>query len=97
LATSALRANQQLAFDRFGLHRYFDAVVTAEDVGRTKPDPEPYLRAAEQLGVSAQRSVAIEDYAQRCAFCQGRWLPCDRADHHLSCRMRWWLPAADVV
>jgi HAD superfamily hydrolase (TIGR01509 family) len=61
LATSALRANQQLAFDRFGLHRYFDAVVTAEDVSRTKPDPEPYLRAAEQLGVSAQRSVAIED------------------------------------
>jgi beta-phosphoglucomutase-like phosphatase (HAD superfamily) len=43
------------------LHRYFDAVVTAEDVSRTKPDPEPYLRAAEQLGVSTQFCVAIED------------------------------------
>ena len=44
LAASSIRVNQQIAFDRFALHGYFDVVVTAEDVQHTKPDPEPYPR-----------------------------------------------------
>lgn len=39
----------------------FDVVVTGEDVVRGKPDPEPYLRAAELLGVPVTSCVAIED------------------------------------
>ena len=39
----------------------FDAVVTADDVSRPKPDPEPYLRGAELLGVPPGRCVALED------------------------------------
>ena len=39
----------------------FSAVVTGDSVSRGKPHPEPYLRAAELLGVNAQRCVAIED------------------------------------
>ena len=42
LTTSAARAVQQLAFEKFGLSEYFDAVVTGEDIKRGKPDPEPY-------------------------------------------------------
>jgi len=61
VATSSLRSNQVLAFDRFDLHDCFDAVVTAEDVARTKPDPEPYRRAAERLGIPAAACVVIED------------------------------------
>ena len=36
-------------------------VVGSEDVARTKPSPEPYLRAAELLGVRAPDCVAVED------------------------------------
>ncbi|TGN62820.1 HAD family phosphatase [Nocardioides eburneiflavus] len=36
-------------------------VVGSEDVARTKPSPEPYLRAAELLGVRARDCVAVED------------------------------------
>ena len=36
-------------------------VVGAEDVTRTKPSPEPYLRAAELLGVRIEQCVAVED------------------------------------
>lgn len=36
-------------------------VVTGEDVRQGKPHPEPYLRAAELLGVAIQDCVAIED------------------------------------
>ena len=39
----------------------FDVIVTADDTPRTKPAPDPYLRAAESLGVAAHRCVALED------------------------------------
>lgn len=39
----------------------FRVVVTADDVDRLKPHPEPYLRALDLLGVRADRSVALED------------------------------------
>ena len=38
-------------------------VVGSEDVTQTKPSPEPYLRAAELLGVRASDCVAFEDSA----------------------------------
>jgi sugar-phosphatase len=36
-------------------------LVTADDVATGKPHPEPYLRAAERLGVDPRRCVAFED------------------------------------
>lgn len=39
----------------------FDAVVTGDSVVHGKPHPEPYLRAADQLGVDVRHSVVIED------------------------------------
>jgi HAD superfamily hydrolase (TIGR01509 family) len=36
-------------------------VVGSEDVTQTKPSPEPYLHAAELLGVRAEDCVAVED------------------------------------
>lgn len=39
----------------------FDAVVTGDTVTHGKPHPEPYLQAADLLGVPAERCVAIED------------------------------------
>ena len=36
-------------------------LVTADDVVRGKPDPEPYLKAARGLGIPADRCVVIED------------------------------------
>ena len=39
----------------------FDAVVAGDDVANPKPHPEPYLRAAELLGVDIAECVALED------------------------------------
>lgn len=39
----------------------FDLVVAGDDVEHPKPHPEPYLRAAELLGVPIGDCVAIED------------------------------------
>jgi mannitol-1-/sugar-/sorbitol-6-phosphatase len=39
----------------------FAVTITAHDVLRGKPAPEPYLSAADRLGVDASRCVVIED------------------------------------
>jgi HAD superfamily hydrolase (TIGR01509 family) len=39
----------------------FDVVVSGDEVRHPKPHPEPYLTAAERLGVDISRCVAIED------------------------------------
>lgn len=39
----------------------FDVVVTGDMVEKGKPDPEPYTRAAQMLGVDITRCVAVED------------------------------------
>jgi beta-phosphoglucomutase family hydrolase len=44
-----------------GIWDWFGAVVAAEDVSRPKPAPDIYLRAAELIGVRAERCHAFED------------------------------------
>jgi HAD superfamily hydrolase (TIGR01509 family) len=39
----------------------FDVIVAGDDVLRGKPHPEPYLKAAEQLGFRPERCIAFED------------------------------------
>ena len=39
----------------------FDAVITADDVTRPKPDPQPFLRAAEIMGVEPSRCAVVEN------------------------------------
>ncbi|GAA2207802.1 HAD family phosphatase [Nonomuraea monospora] len=60
LVTSSLQEIADAVLKSFGRHR-FDLVVTADDVTRTKPDPEPYLTAARLLGVPPVRCVVLED------------------------------------
>ncbi len=40
---------------------YFDAVITADEVQHTKPHPEPFLKAAAELGIENERCVVIEN------------------------------------
>jgi HAD superfamily hydrolase (TIGR01509 family) len=44
-----------------GLDGLFDVLSTCEMVTKTKPQPEPYLLAAEKLGIAPELCVAIED------------------------------------
>ncbi|WP_219461232.1 HAD family hydrolase [Nonomuraea rhizosphaerae] len=60
LVTSSLREIADAVLKGVGRDR-FDVVVTAGEVTRTKPDPEPYLTAARLLGVEPVRCVVLED------------------------------------
>ena len=39
----------------------FDAILTAEDFERSKPDPDCYLKAAQRFGVEPKECVVFED------------------------------------
>lgn len=61
LTTSASRSTQQLAFETFGFGKWFDAIVTGEDIKHGKPHPEPYQLTAEKLALSTSECLVIED------------------------------------
>lgn len=61
LVTSATRANTGTVIDSRGLGDLFRAVVTAEDVERAKPDPEPYRTGARRLRLPPEKCLVIED------------------------------------
>lgn len=44
-----------------GLAQYFGAVISAEDVARLKPDPEPLLVALDRLGCGTKGAVMVGD------------------------------------
>ncbi|MDT7708961.1 MAG: hypothetical protein QOG20_4568 [Pseudonocardiales bacterium] len=60
LVTNTERALTEMALDGIG-REHFAATVCGDEVPRGKPDPDPYLRAAELLGVDAADCLAVED------------------------------------
>jgi beta-phosphoglucomutase family hydrolase len=61
VASGGSRRTTGQALAHLGIERLFDAVVTAEDVGRHKPAPDVFLEAARRLGVPPERCLAFED------------------------------------
>ncbi|MDO4270667.1 MAG: HAD family hydrolase [Eubacteriales bacterium] len=61
LATSAGLKKPTVHLERLGLMRYFDLLVTAEDVERVKPYPDLFLKTAEKLGCSPAECLVVED------------------------------------
>lgn len=47
---------------RLGLDRYFKVIVSADEVGLSKPDPAPFLAALERAGVEPQAALHIGDH-----------------------------------
>ncbi len=44
-----------------GTSHRFEVTVAGDEVGQGKPDPEPYLLAAQRLGLRPQQCVVLED------------------------------------
>ena len=61
VATAASPANMAFILDGLDLRRFFQALTTAADVKRGKPDPEIFLLSAERLGVAPADSLVFED------------------------------------
>jgi beta-phosphoglucomutase family hydrolase len=61
IGSAAIPFNINFALDNLNLHHYFQAVVSADDVKRSKPDPETFATCASLLNVSPGECVVFED------------------------------------
>ena len=61
VSTAASPANMAFILDGLELRKYFDAITTAADVERGKPDPEIFLLSAARLEVEPANSIVFED------------------------------------
>ena len=61
VVTSATRALAEVRLRAAGLWQYIQRLVTASDITRSKPDPQPYLEGAASLHLNPQFCVVFED------------------------------------
>jgi len=61
IASAAPRANIDAILEALSAADIFQAIISAEDVHRGKPDPEVYVTAASRVGVSPDRCIVVED------------------------------------
>ena len=61
VATSSSRATVERHFQRHALGDRFHGVAAHGDYARHKPHPDPFLKAAELLGVDPRACLALED------------------------------------
>lgn len=64
IATSNSRELVEMVTRVHGIRDYFSAVITGCDVGKGKPNPEIYLKAAEEMAVKPADCLVFEDIVQ---------------------------------
>lgn len=61
IGTASNMPNINMILQKTGVGDFFTSIVSADDVSRSKPDPETWLRGAEELGVLPQHCIVFED------------------------------------
>lgn len=61
IGTAAIPFNIDFILDNLHLHHFFKAIVSADDVAASKPDPETFARCAELLNVPSENCLVFED------------------------------------
>lgn len=61
LASSSSEESIRRMLEETGFAPYFSCVVSGKQFAESKPNPEIYLYALSQLGVTAQEALAVED------------------------------------
>ncbi len=59
--TNSIRATAEYMLDRANISKYLDTLITNQDVDKHKPEPEGYLLACKNLGLSPKDVLVIED------------------------------------
>lgn len=61
LAIGSSSKNTRFILGQLGLGEYFDAISDGNNITRSKPDPEVFLKAAEMLGYTPDVCLVVED------------------------------------
>ncbi len=61
IGSAAIQSNIDFVLDGLNIRQYFNAIVGAENVLRSKPDPSTFLQAAEAIQVDPGACIVFED------------------------------------
>lgn len=61
IGSAAIPFNIDFVLDNLNIRHYFKAIVSADDVELSKPHPETFLKAAQQLGIVPEDCIVFED------------------------------------
>ncbi len=70
IATSRLKNSTLPALEKFNIKKYFNAVVSADDVEKHKPDKEPLMKAINKLESTPEKTLYVGDsrFDMECAI-----------------------------
>ncbi|GAA0546800.1 HAD family hydrolase [Chitinophaga japonensis] len=61
IGSAAITFNIDFVLDNLHIRHYFKAIVSADNVKHSKPDPETYLKAAALLNMDPEQCIVFED------------------------------------
>lgn len=61
IAIGSSSKNTPIILKQIGLDNYFDAVSDGNNISKSKPDPEVFLKAADMLGIPYTECAIVED------------------------------------
>jgi beta-phosphoglucomutase len=61
IGSAAIRFNIDFVLDGLNINNYFDAIVSADDVQISKPNPETFLKCAAKLKINPADCIVFED------------------------------------
>lgn len=76
VASSSTPEMIDLILTRASLKKYFQVIVSAREVGKSKPEPDVFLRTAEKLGIEPRKCLVIEDSKNGIAAAQNAGMTC---------------------
>ncbi|MDD2807708.1 MAG: HAD family phosphatase [Patescibacteria group bacterium] len=61
LASSGTKTYIDVVLDKFRIRKYFDVIISGDDVKEGKPNPEVYIMTAKKLSIAPDNCVVLED------------------------------------
>ena len=70
IATSRLKSSTLYVLKRFNLEKYFQVVISSDDVVKHKPDKEPLIKAIQGLNSTTENTLYVGDskFDMECAI-----------------------------
>ena len=84
IVTSSRREHFDMIHSRTNYLQFFDLVLTNGDYNKSKPDPEPYLKALELLETEPKDGLVVEDSERGMIAAKRAGMACWVIPNHLS-------------
>lgn len=61
IGSAAITFNIDFVLDNLDIRHFFQAIISADDVTTSKPDPETFTKCAKLLGLAPEKCIVFED------------------------------------